>query len=54
MVLESLSVSWNSIEGEGHDQIGQFDIKGTIENHKIIMKKQYHGQHALYYVGEVD
>jgi hypothetical protein len=39
---------------KGSDSVGEFDFTGHIENIYIFLKKQYIGQHSLFYVGKLN
>jgi hypothetical protein len=45
-----------TIEGEGMDEVGKFSWKGTYDTQAMTcqLTKYYHGQHSVYYNGQVD
>ncbi len=38
---------------EGSDTVGDFEFTGELKNGKMYLTKQYIGQHAVYYVGNL-
>jgi outer membrane receptor for ferrienterochelin and colicin len=54
MKFEVLKINKKKIRGEGHDENGQFEIKGKISHDEVKFTKQYHGAHAVEYSGKLE
>jgi hypothetical protein len=49
-----LSFDKGVVRGSGQDIVGPFTMSGVIENGRVVIKKQYVGQHDTDYVGQFD
>ena len=55
MVFDFFSLREGRVSGQGNDDIGPFTMAGTYDNErKVCFVKQYVGQHAVEYEGNLD
>ena len=54
MTFEKLKLKPDKIKGEGEDTVGEFTLKGKVEDNIVNFKKEYEGKHKIYYRGIFD
>ena len=54
MNFEKLKMKDDKIKGKGVDKVGEFKLKGKVDDNHVKFKKHYLGKHKIYYKGIFD